>query len=434
MKVAFHTLGCKVNQYETEAMKEQFIMAGFDIVSEEEKADVYVINTCTVTNIADRKSRQYIRKMKTLSPEAVIAVLGCYSQVKPEELAGMREVDIVMGNGEKNTLIYHVLSTLKLKSKGEKPETLIKVLPYESLTEYNDHGIIKSMDGKTRAYIKIEEGCDRFCSYCLIPFARGSVRSRNQDEIIEEARMLINNGFKEIVLTGINTALYDDLAGIIERINDIPGDFRIRLSSLEPTVVNSEYVKKLLKYEKLCHHLHLSIQSGSDRVIKNMNRNYTRDDYIDIVKVLRNFDPGYGITTDIIVGFPGESEEDFKESLSITDLVKFGKVHTFKYSKRKGTKAEKLPEQIDGNTKNERSDRLIEAGEKSSIEFRKSLIGTIRAVLFEEENSEKTENSGYTDNYVKVYTTGDGKYLNELKKVRLIGIYKDGMKGEVIDG
>ena len=434
MKVAFHTLGCKVNQYETEAMKEEFIMAGFDVVSEDEKADVYVINTCTVTNIADRKSRQYIRKMKALSPDAVVAVCGCYSQVKPEELEKMPEVDIVMGNGEKNTLIYHVLSNIKLKSMGEKPKTLVKVLPYESLTEYSDHGIIKSMDGKTRAYIKIEEGCDRFCSYCLIPFARGHVRSRNQDEIVEEAKMLINNGFKEIVLTGINTALCDDLAGVIERINDIPGDFRIRLSSLEPTVVNSEYVKKLLKYEKLCHHLHLSIQSGSDNVIKNMNRNYTRNEYLDIVKVLREFDPGYGITTDIIVGFPGETEDDFKDSLSITDLVKFGKVHVFKYSKRKGTVAEKLPNQVDGNIKNERSDRLIEAGDKASIEFRESLIGTERVVLFEEENSNRNENSGYTDNYIKVYTIGNKKYLNELKKVRLLEIYKDGMKGEVIDG
>lgn len=426
MKVAFHTLGCKVNQYETEAMKEQFIEAGFDVVSEDDIADCYIINTCTVTNIADRKSRQYIRKMKALSPNAVVAVCGCYSQVSPFELAEMPEVDIVMGNGEKNTLIYHVISTLKLKSVSASYETLLKVLPYERLTEYTDHGIITSMEGKTRAYIKIEEGCDRFCSYCLIPFARGHVRSRNQDEIVEEAKMLVQNGFKEIVLTGINTALCDDLAGVIKRINDIPGDFRIRLSSLEPTVVNSDYVKKLLDNDKLCHHLHLSIQSGSNNVIKSMNRHYTRDEYLDIVRVVRDYDPGYGITTDIIVGFPGEKEEDFMDSLDIVDKVKFAKVHTFKYSKRKGTTAEKMPNQVDGNIKNDRSERLICAGEKASLEFRNSLIGEVRKVLFEEENS------GYTDNYIKVYTKKDKNNLNEIKEVRLIGIYKDGMKGEVL--
>ena len=434
MKVAFHTLGCKVNQYETEAMKEQFLQAGFEVVSEDDIADCYVINTCTVTNIADRKSRQYIRKMKTLSKDAVIAVCGCYSQVNPFELAKMPEVDIVMGNGEKNTLVYHVLSTLKLKSVNAPYETFVKVLPYERLTEYNDHGIITSMEGKTRAYIKIQEGCDRFCSYCLIPYARGHVRSRNQDEIVEEAKMLVKNGFKEIVLTGINTALCDDLEGVIKRINDIPGDFRIRLSSLEPTVVNSEYVKKLLGNEKLCHHLHLSIQSGSDKTIKSMNRNYTRDEYMDIVKVVRDFDPGYGITTDIIVGFPGETEEDFRDSLDIVNRVKFGKVHTFKYSKRKGTLAEKMPNQVDGNIKNERSLRLIEAGEKASNEFMESLIGTNRKVLFEEKVRGKNEITGYTDNYIKVYTELDKNNINKIIEVRLTKIYKDGMKGEIING
>lgn len=421
-------------------------MAGFDVVSEDDIADCYVINTCTVTNIADRKSRQYIRKMKALSPDAVVAVCGCYSQVKPMELAEMPEVDIVMGNGEKGTLIYHVLSNLKLKSVNAPCETLVKVLPYEKLTEYPESGIITSMEGKTRAYIKIQEGCDRFCSYCLIPFARGHVRSRKQDEIVKEAEMLIKNGFKEIVLTGINTALCEDLAGVIKRINDIPGDFRIRLSSLEPTVVNSDYVKELLAYEKLCHHLHLSVQSGSDDVIKAMNRNYTRDEYLDIVKVLRDFDPGYGITTDIIVGFPGETEEDFEDSLDLVNRVKFGKVHAFKYSKRDGTKAATMPNQVPGTVKNERSGRLIEAGERASSEFMKSLIGTTRPVLFEEKIRGENEISGYTDNYIRVYLEvgsakevgraakngrGYAQFLNEIIEVKLTEIYKDGMKGEI---
>ncbi len=450
-KAAFHTLGCKVNQYETEAMKEQFASCGYEIVGEEDKADVYVINTCTVTNLADRKSRQYIRRMKKQCPEAVIAVTGCYAQVKPEELEALPEVDIVAGTGEKNNLAGYVEEYLHEHKKQKH------ILEYDALTSYHDKGIITSMDFRTRAYVKIQEGCNRFCSYCLIPFARGAVRSRNPEEIIEEVKTLIDKGFREVVLTGINTALYgteesfcypltteekrEKMQGIeiiINRINALEGDFRIRLSSLEPTVVNADYVKRLMKYEKLCPHLHLSIQSGSDRIIGAMNRHYSRQDYLDIVSVLKAHDPHYGVTTDIICGFPGETEEDFAGSLRIVEEADFLKVHAFKFSKREGTAAWEMKDQIDGETKNERVTRLIKRSEEVTKKFLESSAGEVRRVLFEQEEAgEKGERgesfiSGYTENYIKVYAFGSPAHLNSFQKVKLLEPYRDGMKGEIL--
>ncbi len=450
-KAAFHTLGCKVNQYETEAMKEQFASRGYEIVGEEDKADVYVINTCTVTNLADRKSRQYIRRMKKQCPEAVIAVTGCYAQVKPEELEALPEVNIVAGTGEKNNIADYVEEYMKSHVKQKH------ILEYDALTSYHDKGIITSMDSRTRAYVKIQEGCNRFCSYCLIPFARGAVRSRDPEEIIEEVKTLIDKGFREVVLTGINAALYgteesfgypltteekrEKMQGIeiiINRINALEGDFRIRLSSLEPTVVNADYVKRLMRYEKLCPHLHLSIQSGSDRIIGAMNRHYSRQDYIDIVRVLKAHDPHYGVTTDIICGFPGETEEDFEDSLRIVEEADFLKVHAFKFSKREGTAAWEMKDQIDGQTKNERVTRLIKRSEEVTKKFLESSAGEVRRVIFEqEETGEKGEGgesliSGYTENYIKVYVFGSPEHLNSFQKVKLLEPYRDGMKGEIL--
>ena len=442
LKVAFHTLGCKVNQYETEAMKEQFRAAGCTVVGEEDTADVYVINTCTVTNLADRKSRQYIRRMKKKCPEAVIAVTGCYAQVKPEEVSALEEADIVAGTGEKNNILSYVQQFMEERQR----QTHIK--SYDELTGYDDKGVITSMESRTRAYIKIQEGCDRFCAYCLIPFARGHVRSRNPEEITEEAETLIRQGFKEIILTGINTALYgaeenfsyplkpdEEAAGmrgieiIIKRINDLEGDFRIRLSSLEPTVINAAYVRELMKYDKLCHHLHLSVQSGSNHVLKLMNRRYDRSEYLEIVKVLREFDPLYGITTDIICGFPGETDKDFEDSLDMIEQVKFCKVHAFRYSKRRGTAAALMEGQVSGEVKKRRSDRLIEAGEKAAAEFMESCRNSVRPVLFEEVCG--TLVAGYSDNYIKVYAEGGEDDLNRIRNVKLSENYKDGMKGEI---
>lgn len=433
MKIAFHTLGCKVNQYETEAMKEQFAAAGHDIVGEEDFADAYVINTCTVTNLADRKSRQYIRKMKRVNPASVVAVTGCYAQVSPDEVAGIEGVDVVAGTDEKQKLLGYIEEYLRL----QKPSCHVRA--YEELTEYQSSGIITSMESRTRAYIKIQEGCNRFCSYCIIPFARGKVRSRDLEEIAGEAQQLIDKGFKEIVLTGINTALYGEdlgyggIAPLIDRLNSLPGDFRIRLSSLEPTVINKDYVRGLLQYEKLCPHLHLSIQSGSDNILRAMNRRYTRAEYLEIVRVLQNFDPLYGITTDIIVGFPGETEEDFKDSLSLVDEAGFCRVHAFKYSPRKGTKAAQMTDQVDGSIKNLRSRQLIEKAEIDAGRFYRKCQGASRRVLFEEEAGNGMI-TGYTDNYIKVYAQGKPALLNQFSMVTLLEEYKDGMKGEITNG
>ena len=444
LRVAFHTLGCKVNQYETEAMKEQFKAAGARIVEEEDAADVYVINTCTVTNLADRKSRQYIRRMKKKCPEAVVAVTGCYAQVKPDEVAALEEVDIVAGTGEKNNILSYVQQFLEEKQRQRH------IKAYDELTGYDDKGIITSMESRTRAYIKIQEGCDRFCAYCLIPFARGHVRSRNPEEIVAEAAALVSQGFKEIILTGINTALYgtekgfgfplkDDEAAagmtgieiIIKRINDLEGEFRIRLSSLEPTVINAGYVRRLMQYERLCPHLHLSVQSGSNHVLKLMNRRYDRSEYLEIVKVLRDYDPLYGITTDIICGFPGETEEDFEDSLDMIRRVKFCKVHAFKYSRREGTAAALMEGQIPGEMKNKRTSILMEAGEQAAAMFMESCRGAVRAVLFEETCEDGNMITGYSDNYIKVYAEGEAGDLNNIRRVKLLEKYKDGMKGEI---
>lgn len=443
MKVAFHTLGCKVNQYETEAMAKAFQEEGYEVVDEREFADVYIINTCTVTAVADKKSRQYIRRMKKVNPDSVIAVTGCYAQMNPEEVSAVAGVDIVAGTNEKSRLTQYVGEYM---SEGVKQ---VHIRGYEELDVYDETGIITSTENRTRAYIKIQEGCNRFCSYCVIPYARGKVRSRGLTEITEEAKRLVDSGYKELVLTGINTALYDMEAGmshrtgiygvekVIAAISELDGDFRIRLSSLEPAVVNADYVKRLLKYDRLCHHLHLSAQSGSDSVLKAMNRPYGRKEYMDIVRVLREFDPDYGISTDIIVGFPGEKERDFEESCSLVEECGFCKTHIFKYSKRPFTKAAEMKEHVAPQVKNRRSDKLHRVGNDAAEGFFRGNTGNVETVLLEEIYREKNVVTGYTGNYIKTYIAIDpaedaGKMINQMVKVRLTGAFADGMMGEVI--
>lgn len=446
MKAAFHTLGCKVNQYETEALCRQFRQQGYEIVEETEFADVYVINTCTVTGLADRKSRQYIRRMKKVNPESIVAVTGCYVQMKPEEVADIEGVNLTVGINEKHRLIEYIEEFLKER----KAQT--HVLAYEELNDYEEMGPVTAVEDRTRAYIKVQEGCNRFCSYCVIPFARGNVRSRPVSHILEEAELLLAKGYKELVLTGINTALYGAEAGfyreegdpdgieqVIERLDRLPGEFRIRLSSLEPAVVNAEYVKRLLSYEKLCHHLHLSAQSGSDRILKAMNRPYGRQEYLDIVKALRDYEPEYGITTDLIAGFPGETEEDFQDSLRLIEEVGFGRVHAFKYSRRPNTKAAAMEGQIPEPVKKARSQMLMEAGEQACHRFLEQNRGKVRKVLLEEYKEEEHALTGYTDNYIRVYLPAeegqdselDG-LINNFRDVRLTEPFLDGMKGEFL--
>lgn len=436
-KAAFHTLGCKVNQYETEALIEKFQSAGFEIVSDEEFSDVYIINTCTVTNLADRKSRQFVRKVNRLNPNSLVVVTGCYAQMSPEEVKNIEGVDIVVGTNEKTNILHYVIEKIESQDTDEAEEgNDIHVLDYSQLGDYHSDGIITSMESRTRAFIKIQEGCNRFCSYCIIPYARGKVRSRDLDEIVTEAKKLIGEGFKEIVLTGINTALYGEdleIGGIeplISALDRLDGDFRIRLSSLEPTVINAEYVSRLLKYKRLCPHLHLSIQSGSDKVLSAMNRKYTRQEYLEIVKVLKKADPHYGITTDIIVGFPGEDEDDFEDSLKTMEEVGFCRVHGFKYSPRKGTKAAGMEYQIDGNTKNHRIEELIKIGDKVSKSFVESSIGKVRKVLFEQEAEDYI--TGYSDNYIKVYVKVHKNLLNNFAMVKILAPFRDGALGEII--
>ncbi|QAT42696.1 tRNA (N(6)-L-threonylcarbamoyladenosine(37)-C(2))-methylthiotransferase MtaB [Aminipila luticellarii] len=443
MRVGIKTLGCKVNQYESEAIKENFKKNHHEIVNENEFADVYIINTCTVTSLADRKSRQYIRRMKKINPDSIVAVTGCYAQVSPKEVAAIEAVDIVTGTNQKSKLVELVENYKKTSSS----ETENVVEEYEQLCEYEETGIITSMESRTRAYIKIQEGCNRFCSYCVIPYARGKVRSRAVSDIIREAESLIAQGFKEITLTGINTALYGTEEGfkeknpikeglqgieiILDELERLAGDFRVRLSSLEPTVINAEYVEGLLKYKKLCPHLHLSVQSGSNKILKAMNRRYGREDYLDIVRVLRNFDGGYGLTTDIIVGFPEETEEDFKESLDVIEKAEFCKVHVFKYSKREGTRAALMKGHVSFEVKNRRSEEMIAVGNRVSQGFFQDQLNTERTVLIEEYIEEINCLTGYTENYIKAYINCESlsfeKLLNTFVPVKLTELYKDGV-------
>ncbi len=449
MKVAFYTLGCKVNHYETEAIREAFVSCGAETVSGDEYADAYVINTCTVTNTADRKSRQFIRRAKRVNPDAVIVVTGCYAQVAPEDIGEMPEVDLIIGNGLKGDIADRTFELIKERRKAsektvEQRRPVQSVLEYGKLTGYEDLGILKSPgSGGIRAYIKIEEGCDRFCSYCLIPYARGSVRSRNPDDIVEEAAGFIGRGCRELVLTGINTALYgtekdfrlerrsgeagmSGLEVIINRISGLDGDFRIRLSSLEPTVVDQKDVSRLLGFGKLCRHLHLSIQSGSDRVLKLMNRRYTADDYLGIVRAVKEFDPDYGITTDIIAGFPGETREDHEESLRIIEEAGFARVHVFRFSPRRGTKAWSMEGAINGKEKNRRAAELADAAAKSFAAFVEQNKGRPHRFLAEERADGYV--NGYTDNYIRTYvedpecTVRPGEFYD----VRITGMIFDG--------
>lgn len=442
MKAAFHTLGCKVNQYETEAMAKRFRASGYEIVDERDFADVYIINTCTVTAVADKKSRQYIRRMKKVNPDSVIAVTGCYAQIQPDEVAAVEGVDIVTGTNEKAKLAEYVSEFMVNRVKQ------LHVKGYEELDAYEETGTVTSTENRTRAYIKIQEGCNRFCSYCVIPYARGKVRSRALEDIVNEAEALVSAGYKEIVLTGINTALYDmqrpregsmpyGVEKVIAAISRIDGDFRIRLSSLEPAVVNAEYVKRLLKYQKLCHHLHLSAQSGSSRILREMNRPYDREQYLEIVKVLRDHDPYYGISTDIIVGFPGEKEADFEDSCRLVEESEFCKTHIFKYSKRPFTKAAEMKGHVAPQVKNRRSEILHELGEKTAKAFFRKCAGREECVLFEEINPESGMITGFTDNYTRVYMKYENlsdaeALLNSFVTVKLVAPFRDGMTAKLI--
>jgi threonylcarbamoyladenosine tRNA methylthiotransferase MtaB len=418
--VAFHTLGCKVNQYETEAMEELFEKSGYTIVNEDDKADIYVINTCTVTNLSDRKSRQFIRKSKKINKDSIIAVVGCYSQVSPGEVAEIEGVDVIIGTSDRNKVV-------ELCERARKNNEKINIVSDIKYNKEFEEIKIEDIKSKTRAYLKIQDGCNQFCSYCIIPYARGPIRSRRLEDIIKEAEKLAKADFKEIILTGIHVASYGkdikttDLIDVIRGISKVEGIERIRLSSLEPTLIDEEFMKAIVEVGKVCDHFHLSLQSGSNTVLERMNRKYTKEIYRQKVKVIRKFMPDAGITTDIIVGFPGETESEFIETCDFVKEIGFSRIHVFKYSPRKGTPAAKFDNQIEGYVKNERSEILIKIGEKIADNFMDNLKGRRLDVLFEEQSKGK-ENSyeGYTTNYIRARVSSEKSLIGKIMSAEVI--------------
>lgn len=421
-KCALHSLGCKVNSYETQAMQKMMESAGYEIVPfGEEIADIYIINTCSVTNIADRKSRQMIHKAKKLNPEAVVAAAGCYVESAGDNID--EDVDIVIGNNEKSHLIEILREYFEHMDK-EKSVDIGKVTSFDELN-------IDSPLEHTRAYVKIQDGCNRFCSYCIIPYVRGRIRSRKPDDVMEEIKRIAESGCKEVVLTGIHLSSYGldfkdstvKLIDVIEAVNKIEGIERIRLGSLEPLIVTDEFVTRLSKCDKICPHFHLSLQSGCNETLKRMNRRYNVDEYYNGVELLRKYFPDAAVTTDVIVGFPGETEEEFNITKSFLEKVCFYEMHIFKYSRRKGTVADKMPDQIPENIKAERSAELLELNEKLSNGYREKYIGKNVKVLLEENHiiENKKYIMGFTDTYVRVALENPEKklYTNQIVNVRV---------------
>ncbi len=421
--VAFVTLGCKVNQYETNAMTQKFIENGYKILEHHEKADIYIINTCTVTNMSDRKSRHMLRKMKEQNQEAIIVAVGCYAQVAKEEIEKIPEIDLVLGNNEKVKIVELVEKYLK---DHKKQATLDDVM---HSTEFSDFGDITYTE-KTRAVIKIQDGCDRFCSYCIIPYARGRVRSRKPENIISEITKIAKEGIKEIVITGIHIASYGKdfkakyrLIDLLEELNKIEGIERIRLGSLEPLLITDEFLERLSKLQKICHHFHLSLQSACNDTLKRMNRRYTIEQFIEITKKLRKVYDDVMLTTDIIVGFPGETDEEFNKTYEKLKEIKFYKTHVFPYSPRKGTKAAIMPQQINGKIKEERSKKLIELSNKYQKEYNEKYLSQNVDILFEE--CKDGIYKGHTGNYILAHCKTNKNLENKIIKAKCIGIEQE---------
>ena len=420
--VAFITLGCKVNQYETNAMTQQFIEKGYEVVDHTEKADIYIVNTCTVTNMSDRKSRQMLRRVKELNQEAIVVACGCYAQVAKEELKKIEEINLVLGNNEKKEIVEHVEKYIKNKisEKQTNPEVLTEdVMNQKEFVEFGDITFTE----KTRAVIKIQDGCDRFCSYCIIPYARGRVRSRKPEHILSEIQKIAKEGIKEVVITGIHIASYGKdfkqeyrLIDLLEEMNAIEGIERIRLGSIEPLLITEEFVNRLKTLPKVCHQFHLSLQSGCDETLNRMNRRYTTEQFKEITELLRKTFEDAILTTDIIVGFPGESEEEFEKTYEFLKEIKFYKMHVFKYSPRKGTKAAVMPNQIDGNQKEERSRKLIELSNKNEKTYNEQYVGKEVEVLFEEEKNGVWQ--GHTKNYILVHYKTEKNMENKMIKLQ----------------
>lgn len=417
-KAALHNLGCKVNAYETEAMQELLEDSGYEIVPFHEKADIYIINTCTVTNMADRKSRQMLHRARKMNPDAIVAACGCYVQEKPEEVADC--VDIVIGNNRKKEIV-HILEEYEKGREGIRKD----LVDIGHTREYEDLHLSRTA-GHTRAYIKVQDGCNQFCSYCIIPYARGRVRSRSMESVRGEVETLARNGYQEVVLTGIHLSSYGidtgtDLLSLIRTVHEVAGIKRIRLGSLEPRIITEEFAEAIAGLPKMCPHFHLSLQSGCTETLKRMNRRYTAEEYYEKCELLRKYFRNPALTTDVIVGFPGETEEEFKASRDFIDKVDFYETHVFKYSRREGTKAAAMPDQVPEEKKTRRSNILLDLSRKKQAAYEQRLLGTTQEVLIEEEIRRNGEiyQVGHTREYVKIGIRTEEKLANRLVQIEI---------------
>ena len=438
-KVAFISLGCKVNQYETNAMSQEFLEAGYEVVGFSDVADIYIVNTCTVTNMADRKSRQMLRRVKEKNSKAILVACGCYAQVGKEELKKIEEIDLIIGNNEKKDVVCIVENYQKNREsqadnvKNSEDNYIISDVMHQK--GYVEFGTTTYTE-KTRAVVKVQDGCDRFCSYCIIPYARGRVRSRKIENVIDEVEQIVKKGIKEIVITGIHIASYGkdfnyeiSLINLLEELNRINGLERIRLGSIEPTIITKDFVNRLAQLDKICDHFHLSLQSGCNDTLKRMNRRYSVQEFEEAVELLRNKFPNAALTTDIIVGFPGETDNEFDETYNFLRKIAFYRMHVFKYSQRKGTKAAVMPEQIEGETKEKRSKILLELSDENEKNYNLKYVGKDVEVLFEEKEGEFYK--GHTKNYIEVLSKGEN-LDNKIVNVKVTKSNGKNLEGDII--
>ena len=429
-KVALHNLGCKVNAYEVEAMQQLLENAGYETVPFEEGADVYVINTCTVTNIADRKSRQMLHKAKKMNPDAIVVATGCYAQADTEKLKEDTAVDLILGNNQKTQIVEALEEYEKEHAKQ------VQVIEINHTKEYEELSIASTAE-HVRAYIKVQDGCNQFCTYCIIPFARGRVRSRKIEEVLREVETLAAKGYKEVVLTGIHLSSYgvdfpkeerESLLSLIQAVSRVEGISRIRLGSLEPRIITEEFLEGIVKTGKVCPHFHLSLQSGCNKTLKNMNRRYSAQEYAEKCELIRRFYPAPALTTDVIVGFPQETEEDFEESYEFVKNIHFYETHIFKYSRRHGTKAASMDGQLTEAAKAQRSDRMLELHEIRAREYEEAMIGKKMELLLEEEIEidGRPWYVGHSREYVRaVISKTDAHKVNDLVTVKAVGFVRD---------
>lgn len=429
-KVAFHSLGCKVNSYETDAMQQLLVNSGYEIVPFEPGADVYIINTCTVTNIADRKSRQMLHKAKKMNPDAIVVATGCYAQADTEKLKEDTAVDLILGNNQKTQIVEALEEYEKEHAKQ------VQVIEINHTKEYEELSISSTAE-HVRAYIKVQDGCNQFCTYCIIPFARGRVRSRKIEEVLSEVETLAAKGYKEVVLTGIHLSSYgvdfpkeerESLLSLIQAVSRVEGISRIRLGSLEPRIITEEFLEGIVKTGKVCPHFHLSLQSGCNKTLKNMNRRYSAQEYAEKCELIRKFYPAPALTTDVIVGFPQETEEDFEESYEFVKKIHFYETHIFKYSRRHGTKAASMDGQLTEAAKAQRSDRMLELHEIRAREYEEAMIGKKMELLLEEEIEidGRPWYVGHSREYVRaVISKTDAHRVNDLVTVKAVAFVRD---------